>query len=382
MILNKIRLYIPYSPSNAGSVIDQAYGDEWGDDVTDGRTARSIYDKIESMGYVGEVVFVDNLYGDDNTGQPGNILKPFKTHAFAAGMLTSIATGKSAVVTLPGQYSFTNAFGFPLITNIDHIIIDANITQNGFSYGTFMPYPNSIGAVKIIGIGNVNFINSSSNADWSIITPYQACDLEFTNINFTGAKQFIGQQGSFPGIDVKLKFTNCNIITTDNVCTQGGGGGFVRGSAIFKNCYFKGHMQVYNSEKSASLGYKTKWVDCEIEAPTIATTSGEITALGLFDYSANADVIQHVFERCRFQSGLGEAMEIGEGSAGIGTNKSMIVQNCDFITPVGGWIKNEHNTATFYLRNNWTRYNASGTYPVTNTLTGTGVITDVNLPNY
>ncbi|MCU0323049.1 MAG: hypothetical protein MUE72_11570 [Chitinophagaceae bacterium] len=373
---------IPINPSNGQEVLNEAYGDSWATDIVRARTAKNVYDKIESMGYIGEVVFVDNLYGDDDTGQPGNILKPYKTHAFAAGMLTSIATGKSAVVTLPGNYNFSNAFGFPLITNIDHIIIDSNITQTGFAYGTFMSFPSSLGSVKILGIGSVNFISNSSNSDWSMITPYQGCNIEFTNINFQCAKQFIGQQGSIAGINVQLKFSNCRIVSSDNIVNPVVGGGFIQGSAYFKDCYFKGHLSVYNSTKSASQTYKTKWVDCEIEAPDVAVTSGEITALGLFDYASNAETIQHVFDRCKFVSVLGEAIEIGEGFGGIGTNKSLIVQNCDFITPAGGWIKNEHNTATFYLRNNWTRYNASGTYPVTNVLTGTGVITDVNLPNY
>lgn len=369
--------------AGAGLILDTPYNPATWIETDKGASRKSIKDKIESMGFLGPVAYVDNLYGNDTSAVLGNLLKPFKTHSAAMGQIGfPAANAKSLIVTLPGTYSITDTFGFPLRNNVDHLLINCDLVQTGFAYGILMVYPSAVNC-KIVGVGNVNLINNSSNADWASVTPYVSCNLDIQNLNIIGSKQLIGQQGSIPGSDILVKFTNCNLYANDNIINRAGGGGFVRGSALFTNCFLKGHLSVYNSEKSPQVGYKTKFVNCELDA-SVVNTSGEVSSLGLFDYSGNTDLIYHVLDRCKFSSnvGAGQNIDFGEGALGIGANKNLIIQNCDFINLAGGWIVNNHPTALFYLRNNWTKNNATGTTPVINTLTGTGVITDSNLLNY
>lgn len=383
MLLNKIKIYQPYNARSAGAgIVDEVYGPTWAADITNGRSAKSIYDKIESMGYLGPIAYVDDTYGDDATADLGNILKPFKTHAGAMAFIGfPSASYKGVIITMPGTYAINNAFGFPLRNNVDHIIINADFNHTGFAYGTFMVYPSAV-TCKVIGIGNVNFNNQTSNTDWAQITPYVGCNIEVYNVNFTGAKQIVGQQGGFPH-DIQFKFKNCRLISTDNIINKTAGGNFVQGSLSFEDCYLKGHFSIQNNSKSPSVSYKTKFVRCLLES-TAVNTNGEVACLGFYDYGIN-DAIEHVIDNCKFVCSIGNGQNIDftVAFAGYGANKRLIIQNSDFINLVaGGWILNDHPTGLFYLRNNWSTYNATGAVVVANSLVGAGLTVDANLPNY
>lgn len=356
-----------------GSILNTPYDPNTWLETTDGASRLSIRNKIESMGYLGNVAYVDNTYGNDSTGVLGNILKPFATHAVASAYISSGTKG--LIVTFPGTYSITNSFGFPMKNNVDHLIFNADIVQTGFAYGIIMIYPVAVNSV-VTGIGTVRFLNQSSNADWATITPYVGCNLHFKNVQFIGAKQIIGQQGLLGG-DRFLRFTDCRLEANDNAVSPVTNAlNFVDGSALFERCYIKGYWSVSNFQKSATVDYKCKWVDCEFEAVPV-NTNGFSSSLGLWDYGADATTILYRWERCKMTA-AGHNIDVGEGYAGIGTNKFFIMTDSDFFNGANGWANNQHINLQFKLRRNWSQNNSSG-LAVANGLVGPGFTIDPNL---
>ncbi len=149
------------SPSGGGggSILNTPYDPNTWLETTDGASRLSIRNKIESMGYLGNVAYVDNTYGNDSTGVLGNILKPFATHAVASAYISSGTKG--LIVTFPGTYTITSPFGFPMKNNVDHLIFNADIVQVNFAYGIIMIYPVPDPDLPFLGVHLTPMIDGS-----------------------------------------------------------------------------------------------------------------------------------------------------------------------------------------------------------------------------
>ncbi|HSZ72480.1 MAG TPA: hypothetical protein VK750_07365 [Cytophagaceae bacterium] len=377
MQLNKIKTYSP-TKGSGNQVVDKPYDPvTWLGDSLHAPSRKAIRNQIESMGFVGNITVVDKAYGNDFTAKAGNVNKPFFTHTAAIQAMSSGAPG--VCITMPGIYTVSSAFGFPMKDGIDHYLINATIQISpfGYSYGTIMLYPSYVKS-KIYGKGI--FLNMSSNQDWSIITPYVACDLEFEGIRFEGAKQLIGEDGSRTQAKT-LKFKNCELVSTNNVIppTRNAGNYNATGDtqAVFEDCYIKGNLMVCTS--SANLftdPYFLKFYRCRFEA--ISTNANNLNgSLTLLDYYASTNAFKVLLKDCSFKSDH-ENIHCLDGYGGIGTNKSLIIDNCRFQNGVEGWINNANVNMGFKLINNWSNNPSTGSV-VNNLLSGTGITIDPNL---
>lgn len=375
MGLNKV-----YKPTKGSGdpVVDLPYDPAtWLGDTIHAPSRNVLRNKIESIGFVGNITVVDKTYGNDFTAVAGNVNKPFYSHAAA---MQSMAGGAPGVcITMPGVYVINSAFGFPMKNGIDHYLINATIeiSPGGYSYGSIMLYPNYIKS-RIYGKGT--FINMSSNQDWSLITPYVACDLEFEGIRFEGAKQIIGQDGSL--VQPKtLKFKNCELVSTNNVVPSYRSAGNFNATgdtqAIFKDCYIKGNMMIGTSSSNLfSDPYFLKFYRCRFEA--ISTNTNNINAsLTFLDYYASTNAFKALIKDCSFKSDH-ENIYCLDGYGGIGTNKFLVIDNCRFENGVEGWINNANVNMGFKLLGNWST-NASTGSSVNNILSGPGVTIDSSL---
>lgn len=382
MLLNKLRLYRP-RPSkstaqvNAPSeVIEEAYNPTtWPGDTTHAPSRNNVFNVIESLGHVGNVVIVDKTFGNDFTGRVGNINKPFYSHSAA---MNSIPSGTPGLcITMPGVYQVNSSFGFPVKNGIDHYLFNATIevSQGSYSYGSILVYPNYV-KCKVYGKGTIK--NLSSNLDWALITPYVSCDLEFEGIRFEGPKQIIGNAGGFNQIK-KLKFRNCELVSTNNTIPTYLGAGNYSGytQTVFENCYIKGGMLVTTSNSGFFPdNYLLKFYRCHFES--IDTNSnGQYASISFLDYYSDAQVSKYLFQDCSFK-GNHNNLYCADGYGGAGSNKYIIINNCRFVNGVEGWIVNNNANYKFKLTNSWTTNNATGS-PVNNLMSGTGMITDLNL---
>jgi len=383
MQLNKLKLYNPSPFKNANivvpvEVIDEAYNNSsWPGDHTHAPSRNNVFNIIESLGYFGKVVIVDKTYGNDFTGKLGNINKPFYSHTAAMNAIPSGTPG--LCITMPGVYQVNSSFGFPIKDGIDHLLYNATIeiSANAYSYGSIMVYPNYV-KCKIYGKGTIK--NLSSNQNWALITPYVSCDLIFEGIRFEGAKQIIGEAGSQNQIK-KLKFKNCELISTNNtIPTHLSAGNFnLYGDtqAIFEDCFIKGGMLV--STINAGYfpdNYLLKFYRCHFESID-TNANGQYASVSFLDYYANAQVTKYLFQDCSFK-GNHNNLYCVNGYGGAGSNKYIIINNCRFVNGVEGWIVNSNPNYQFKLTNSWTVNNATGS-PVNNLMSGTGMITDANL---
>ncbi|MFM2394188.1 MAG: hypothetical protein RLZZ546_2170 [Bacteroidota bacterium] len=383
MLLNKLRLYNPKPSKGATSpngeipleVINEEYNTSWSGDINHAPSRDDLFNKIESLGYFGNVVIVDKTYGNDYTGRVGNINKPFYSHSVAIGSIPAGSPG--LCITMPGVYQVNSSFGFPIKNGIDHYLFNATIEvcSGSYSYGSILVYPNYV-KCKIYGKGTIK--NLSVNQDWALITPYVSCDLEFEGIRFEGPKQIIGNAGGFNQAK-KLKFRNCELVSTNNtIPTYLGAGNFAGYTqAVFENCYIKGCMLVTTSNSGFFPdNYLLKFYRCHFES--IDTNSnGQYASISFLDYYSDAQISKYLFQDCSF-TGNHNNLYCADGYGGAGSNKYIIINNCRFVNGVEGWIVNNNPNYKFKLTNSWTTNNASGS-PVTNLMSGTGMITDPNL---
>jgi len=382
MLLNKLRLYRP-RPSRSTSqvnapveVIEEAYNPTtWPGDTTHAPSRNNVFNVIDSLGHVGNVVIVDKTFGNDFTGRVGNINKPFYSHSAA---MNSIPSGTPGLcITMPGVYQVNSSFGFPVKNGIDHYLFNATIevSQGSYSYGSILVYPNYV-KCKVYGKGTIK--NLSSNLDWALITPYVSCDLEFEGIRFEGPKQIIGNAGGFNQIK-KLKFRNCELVSTNNTIPTYLGAGNYSGytQTVFENCYIKGGMLVTTSNSGFFPdNYLLKFYRCHFES--IDTNSnGQYASISFLDYYSDSQVSKYLFQDCSFK-GNHNNLYCADGYGGAGSNKYIIINNCRFVNGVEGWIVNNNANYQFKLTNSWTTNNATGSL-VNNLMLGTGMITDPNL---
>lgn len=382
MLLNKLRLYRP-RPSRSTSqvnapveVIEEAYNPTtWPGDTTHAPSRNNVFNVIDSLGHVGNVVIVDKTFGNDFTGRVGNINKPFYSHSAA---MNSIPSGTPGLcITMPGVYQVNSSFGFPVKNGIDHYLFNATIevSPGSYSYGSILVYPNYV-KCKVYGKGTIK--NLSSNQDWALITPYVSCDLEFEGIRFEGPKQIIGNAGGFNQIK-KLKFRNCELVSTNNTIPTYLGAGNYSGytQTVFENCYIKGGMLVTTSNSGFFPdNYLLKFYRCHFES--IDTNSnGQYASISFLDYYSDSQVSKYLFQDCSFK-GNHNNLYCADGYGGAGSNKYIIINNCRFVNGVEGWIVNNNANYQFKLTNSWTTNNATGSL-VNNLMLGTGMITDPNL---
>lgn len=378
MQLNKIRLYRPNTIVNTtgggggSSIIDAPYNTfTWNGDTSQGASRNSIRDKIESMGYVsGKVLYVDAEYGDDSTAQKGNILKPFQS-VYTASVY---ATTDDLILVFPGTYVL-NALGLPLRSGVDYFMLDAKFENYGFSYGLLITFPYVV-SCKIFG--KATFTDYSPVGGWAMITPYMNCNLEIEGMTFISNKQIIGQLGAVGTNEKVLKFKNCKLISNDNNTMYYNNGGFNIGTGLFEDCFIRGNFLISNAGTHPAYSYKARFSRCEFEANPV-NANGETSCLHLFEYYENAELSKIFLDHCVLRSSTYN-IHTGEGYGGFGTNKFLIVKDCYLYNASGyGWIKNEHANAQFKLVNNWSQYAESGSVPVVNLISGTGVSYDSNL---
>ena len=377
MQLNKLKFYHPVKGSG-NQVVDLPYDpNTWLNDGLYAPSRNAIRNQIESMGFVGNITVVDKVYGNDFTARAGNINKPFLTHY--AAMQSMSAGTPGLCITMPGTYTITSAFGFPMKNGIDHFLMNATIEicPGGFAYGSIMIYPSYVKS-RVYGKGVIK--NLSFNRDWSQITPYVACDLDFDGIRFEGAKQSIGQDGAL--VQAKtLRFKNCELIATNNIIPPYRNAGNFNARAdtmaSFEDCYIKGNLMICTSSAGLfSDPYFLKYNRCRFEAVD-TNENGLNASLTLLDYYADSAPMKVLLKDCCFKSS-GENIHCQEGYAGTSTNKFLILDNCRFDNGIQGWISNNNVSMNFKLLNNWS-VNPSSDFPITNILSGNGMIIDPNL---
>ena len=373
MNLSKIKLY---NPTKAGGdkIVDLPYDpDTWLGDKIHAPSRNALRNKIESMGFVGNITVVDKVYGNDFTAVAGNINKPFYSHTAAIQSMSSGAPG--ICITMPGVYTINSAFGLPMKNGIDHYFINATIeiSPSGYSYGSIMIYPYYVKS-KVYGKGTIK--NMSSNQDWSLITPYVGCDLEFEGIRFEGAKHLIGEDGAFRQAKT-LKFKNCELISTNNIIptyrNAGNFNAFGDTQATFEDCYIEGNLMIGTSSFNLFTDpYFLKFYRTRFKAiPT--NSNGQTASLTLLDYYARTNEFKVLLKDCSFKSEH-ENIYCGNGYEGIGTNKMLLVDNCRFENGTG-WINNDNANMNFKLIGNWSN-NASFGNPVNNLLSSVGILID------
>lgn len=373
-MLNK--LYKPVK-GGGGQVVDLPYDPStWLDDKIHAPSRNAIRNHIESMGFVGNVTVVDQAYGNDFTGRAGNITKPFYTHV--AAMQSMVGGPPGVCITMPGTYTINRGFGFPMKDGIDHYLINAiiEICPGGYSYGSIMIYPSYVKS-RIYGKGT--FVNMSINTDWSIITPYVACDLEFEGIRFEGPKQLIGEDGGLVQAK-RLKFKDCELISTDNIVPayRGAGNFNATGSskAEFENCYIKGNLMIGTSSSNLiSDPYRLKFNRCHFEGNDL-NSNGQTASLTILDYYESDNTFKALLKDCTFRSNY-TSLYCGEGYGGVGTEKYLIIDNCRFMNGLG-WIVNVNPNMNFKLLSNYSNKASLG-YPVNNLMSGVGMIVDTEL---
>ena len=377
MQLNKIKVYRP-NKGGGDQVVDLPYNaTEWLEDSIHAASRKSIRNQIESMGFVGNITVVDNVYGNDFSAKAGNINKPFFTHIAAMQSMSEGAPG--VCITMPGIYTIDSAFGLPLKNGIDHYLINATlqITPFAFAYGSIMIYPSYV-KCRLYGKGTIK--NMSSNTEWAQITPYASCDLEFEGIRFEGAKQLIGESGAFRQAKT-LKFKNCELIATDNIIPHflnaGNFNAFGDTQAVFEDCYIKGNLMIGSSNFGFFTNtYFLKCYRCRFEAVS-SNANGQRASLTILDYYQRAQEFKILLKDCSFKSDH-ENIYCGEGYQGIGTNKYLIIDNCRFENGAEGWINNDNANMNYKLITNWSTHTSTGN-PVNNILSGDGIVIDSNL---
>jgi len=146
-------------------ILDEVFGPSWGVDVLRGRSAKSIYDKIITIGAgFGNNAYV-RLSGNDSTGIVGNILFPFQTIGAAITALGTLPNS-ALVIDDPGTYILndTNApFGLKAPGSKYDIYAAAGVTIQYYgTYGMYCADGNEGTAGNIFGFGD--FINYATVA--------------------------------------------------------------------------------------------------------------------------------------------------------------------------------------------------------------------------
>jgi hypothetical protein len=372
MQLNKLRFYTPIQ--GGGNTSDIPYDESiWDGITTVSPSLNSVRDAIESLGYAGHIAIVDDIYGNDFTAKADNILKPFKTHQAAVFALPYGVP--CLVITMPGVYSITSAFGFPLRDNLDHLFFNATINITApFSYGSILIYPSY---TKCRLYGKATFNNYSTNLGWAMITPYVQCEIEFEGITFTGARPAIGQLGAITAPKL-LSFRNCRFISTSNpinpVSNAGNNNAFGDTFLSFDSCYFEGSLITSALNFYPSFNeYLIKAYGCQFKGGT-GNPFGLNAALVLLDYNSSAPA-KILVKDCEFKTPH-EALHSGLGYVAPGTGSLFYLDNNRFDTGVEGWVRNELAGTVYKMIGNYTKVGASGANPVINTLAGTGIIID------
>lgn len=379
--MNRIYQPSPKSGSNPPAipnmVRDDAYDkNAWGNNHVFAPSQSAVSRMVEGLA-TGNIVIVDQQFGNDFTGALGNVNRPYRNHYAAMEAIPAGAPG--LCITMPGNYSVNNEFGFPIKDGIDHYLMEATIEMNfgNFSYGIFLIYPDY---VKCKIYGKATFKDFSSNVNWALITPYVSCDIEFEGIRFEGAKQIIGQEGSMQQAK-KLRFKNCELVSTDShlPITMGAGNynAFGDTQAVFEDCFIKGVFIVSSSNAGFFADhYMLKFYRCHFEAID-TNANGHNSNVMFLDYNSSADTAKYLFKDCAFRSNVNNLF-CGNGYGGIATNKTIVVDNCRFINGIEGWIVNNNPNYHFKIMNSWSTNVSTGS-PVVNLLAGAGIIADANL---
>lgn len=131
------------------SVLDQVYGVAWAADTVNGRSAKSIYDRIQLIGYVaGPIAYQNPIGGDDSTAVIGNRLKPFMTPGAAAAALGT-STNSAIVMTGYNYVDDTNApFGLKVPGSYYDIIAEPGCRVDYYgTYGAYISDASTFGGI-------------------------------------------------------------------------------------------------------------------------------------------------------------------------------------------------------------------------------------------
>jgi hypothetical protein len=382
MNLNKLKLYIP-TQSGGGSISDQPYSNLWAGDTATGRSANSLFNLIESIGKFSRVVVVDSVYGNDysatppmSIGQRENILRPFQNINVAIYYMQP----GDVMVVMPGTYNITNFPGLVPKNNNTFLLVNASLTYSG-SYSPFFNYPSPAIGVKVIGIGNSSITKTIRNGWGGVVTPYTSTSqIEFHNLTITCPGQaFAGLGASGTGGRI-IDFHDCTIDQTDSEVLTYAGGGAGGTSTYMKNCYIKGYTYLAGGFSPSRPQYNLKAVDCYFES--IETNfNGKLNSIDFGTYYGDDSRCNLIFERCSFKSNH-HSIETGLGYGAQGPNKRMTFYDCKFMTGSEGWIVNNHPAFEFKLLNNFSNNPATGSDPVVNMLSSTGVTIEPDLEIY
>src|SRR6266403_1549274 len=335
-----------------------------------------------------KVAFVDSVNGNDSNGQKGSILKPYKSLNTAFNASSS----GDLIFLMPGTHNGGSAFGLPLGNNIDYYFLNAEVTYTGYAalMGTISAVDNI--TCKIFGKGSFRRSNNSTpdSNPWAMITPYTAgLNLNIDGIDFyAGNFPFIGTVGELNNASTngngsyiytkKINIKNSRIESYDNNVSTTVNAGNMSGNIqlTLDNCYFKG-LIMSTTDNSKNYPYIIKATNTIFEAGTNSNSLNyNIAFLDYYDSSAEYKAI---FERCTFKSAYG-SLWIGNGFGGSGgTNKHLYIYDNKFTNDSRGWVVNETAGVDYKLINNWSENSNTGTYTVTNLISGSGFIIDNGL---
>lgn len=335
-----------------------------------------------------KVAFVDSVNGNDSTGQKGSILKPYKTITPAFNASSS----GDLIFLMPGIHDIGNGFGMPLGNGIDYYFLNADVTFTGYA-ALMGPISSTISVTcKIFGKGSFRRTNNSTpdTNPWAIITPYTAgLNLNIDGIDFyAGNYPFIGTIGQLDNASTsgdgsyiytkKINIKNSRIETNDNTISIVINAGNMPGNVqlTLENCYFKGLLMA-TTDNIKNYPYVLKATNTIFEAGT--NSNGLNYSVAFLDYYNASSDYKAIFERCTFKSTYGNlSINAGFGGTG-GTNKHLYIYDCKFTNDSQGWIVNEITGVDYKLINNWSQNSNTGTYVVTNLISGSGFIVDSGL---
>lgn len=180
-----------------GSIIDQVFGPLWATDTKRGRSAKSIYDKIITIGTgFGNTAFV-RATGNDATAIVGNILFPFQTVQAAYNALPALSSG---LLFIDSDLTLTDAnapFGLKKPNTIYDVFIapGKTVTYTG-SYGVWIS-ANTLTSGNIYGDGNITvssgvFTGGSGGYAMELSNVNSNRKITFNRISFTNGAATAG----------------------------------------------------------------------------------------------------------------------------------------------------------------------------------------------
>ncbi len=344
--------------------------------VTDkGASQDSLYQLL--LAKYGRVWFFTSDSSQANTfGEVGNLLQPTGMNQ-VGNVVNSFSLPGDVFVFIGGTYSVSTF----LIPKKDQTFIFINSILNSSAFNGAILGLNSntdlvnrAENVSFIGIGKsqINKTNTSTAWGWLSVYNYFTGDFNNLTINTYGIIDRVNV-GASKAYLVKMISCIYNILDTP-VTSADTGRGMTGGMIQVEDCTITGLFTIAGTGSDYGYmlkAYRTKFIYADMPSSDL---EGNMTIFTNATF-AGQDVY---IKDCEFQSDFANILNRTNVALYVSTRQE-IIDSCNFVNGVEGWVENQVTTQPFKLTPNSLTKNAPTGEAVVNTYLGAGISVEPNL---